>query len=142
MELWQRAVIAIAVRIVRRGGIGIDDIGIMVPVSDDIGIAVEDQEWRQPFDSLNDVPAQQHSAFGDKISRNEEPQPITLIGDDELAPEAGKRNSTVSMINRLGIHLALRKIEFLLGGPDIDPVPRQGTVIDRAVSQRRGRPWP
>jgi hypothetical protein len=134
VELWQRAVIAIAVGIVRRGGIGIDDIGIMVPVRDDIRITVKDQEWRQPFDPLDNIPPQQHPAFGDKISGNEEPRPVALMGDDELAPEAGKGNSTVSIINRLGIHLALRKIEFLFGGPHIDPVPRQGTVIDPTVS--------
>ena len=109
----------------------------MVPVRDDIGITVKDQEWRQPFDPLDDIPPQQHPAFGDKISGNEQPRPIAFMGDDELAPEAGKRNSAFSFVNRLGIRLAPRKIEFLLGGADIDPIPRQRTVVDFTVGHRK-----
>jgi hypothetical protein len=51
----------------------IDDIGIVVSIGDNIGIAVEAKEWREPFDPFDDIPPQQHPAFGREIFGNEQP---------------------------------------------------------------------
>ena len=59
------------------------------------------------------------------------------MGDDELAPEAGKRNSGCSFVNRFGIRLAPRKVKFLLCCADVDPISRQSAVIDLTVRHRK-----
>jgi hypothetical protein len=48
-------------------------------------------------------------------------EPRGFMGDDELAPEAGLCNSTLAVVDGLGIGLTLRKVEFLFAGADIDP---------------------
>ena len=86
----------------------------MVAVGDDVGIAVEGEERREPFDPFDDVAADQHPAFGREVVGNEQPQAVELVRDDELAPEVGQGDSALAAVDRLGVRVALREVEFLL----------------------------
>jgi hypothetical protein len=128
--------IGVAVGIVVRAGIGIDDVRIVVAIGNNIGIAVEGKERCQRFDPFNDVPAQQHPALGGEIFGNEQPRSVGFVSNDELAPQVGQRNSTLSFVDRLGIRLPLWKVEFLFRRADVNPVAGKGSVVYRALRYR------
>ena len=56
------------------------------------------------------------ASFGREISGDEKAQAVAFIGDNELAPEAGKGDPAGAVVDRLGIGLSLRKVEFVLCG--------------------------
>src|SRR6516164_3710008 len=109
----------------------------MIRIGDDVRVAIEAQKWREHLDPLDDVPSQHDPALGCEVPRNEKPQSVKLAGKNELAPEIREQDSSVPLVDRLGVGLALRKIEFLLGGAHIDAVIGELTEINLAMSHRQ-----
>ena len=128
--------VRLAVRIVFRAGVTIDDVGVMVAVGDDVRVTIEDQERRQPLDSFDDIAPDQNPALRREVPGNEQPQTVEFMGDDELAPKIRQQDTALATINGLGVRVALREIEFLFGGVDVDPVAGQHAVVDFAMGHR------
>ena len=108
----------------------------MVPIRDDVRIAIKAQERGERLGLFDDIPAQHHPALRREISRDEKPQAVEFAGNDQLAPQVGE-DSSISLVHRLGVGLALREIEFLLGSVHIDMVFGElAEIISPRVTER------
>ena len=65
--------VRLAIRIVFRAGVTIDDVGVMVAVGDDVRVTIKDQERRQPLDSFDNVATDQNPALRREVPGNEQP---------------------------------------------------------------------
>ena len=63
VEGGDRALIGLAVGIVRRAGVAVEDVGVVIAVGDDVGVAIEGEEGREPLDPLDHVAADQDPAL-------------------------------------------------------------------------------
>src|SRR5580704_13493145 len=105
----------------------------MIAIRDDVRIAIKAQEGGERLGSLDDIPSQHHPALRRKISGDKKPHAVEFAGNDQLAPQVREQDSSLSLVDRLGVGLALREIEFLLGSVHIDTVIGQLAEINLAT---------
>jgi hypothetical protein len=89
-EIAERSLISFAVRKILRRRVSINDIGIMVRICDDVGIAIKEQERSERLCAFDDIPPQHYPALRREIVRDEKPQAVEFAGNDQLAPQVGE----------------------------------------------------
>ena len=104
------------------GGVGVEDPGEAAVVADDeVGIVVEGEEGGEGGYALTDVAAHEEAAVGgDVVAEGELADVAAVDGEEDAAEEVADADAAGALVGGEVVALALRVVELLLVGFDVD----------------------
>ncbi len=120
----------LAVGVVARGGVGVDDPVELAVGKHDVGVLVEVEEGSQRLGPLANLAAEHDTAFLRRVAGQEQARAPQLPAIDELPPEIVQRHAASPCVARVGVLVAARIVELRLVGIDHHVGVGQLTVVD------------